>query len=150
VGRHPAAGGTGPSTGLVPFHTLAQWLAYSLIEPLGRAGIAITQTGALTALAEYRNGGLLVDLGVLEPQHDRVRRIVHELQDEIVVEWRALTTALIDRVAEGVRARLGRSPTQLPLVSVLEGGTWAAGRAAAAVLRPGGGPPIELRSEPRP
>ncbi|HEX7836767.1 MAG TPA: DUF1688 family protein, partial [Kofleriaceae bacterium] len=38
VWRHPAAGGTGPSAGLVPFHKLSQWLAYSLFEPLERTG----------------------------------------------------------------------------------------------------------------
>ena len=55
--------------------------------------------------------------------------------DELVVEWRALTVALLDEVAPRVRARLG-SPT-LPLACVLEGGTWAAGRALAAELRDG-------------
>jgi len=52
----------------VPFHKLSQWLAYSLIEPLEAAGIAVDGLGDLTALAEYRNGGLLVDLGVIRPR----------------------------------------------------------------------------------
>jgi hypothetical protein len=30
---------------------------------------------------------------------------------------------------------------------VLEGGTWAAGRAVARERRPGGGPPIQIRSD---
>ena len=72
VGRHPFAGGEGPTAGLVPFHKLSQWLAYSLVEPLQDAGVTITDLDRLTALAEYRNGGLLVDLGVLVPKHAAV------------------------------------------------------------------------------
>jgi hypothetical protein len=144
VGRHPAAGGSGPSDGLVPFHRLAQWLAYSLFEPLERAGIAIAQPGALTGLADDRNGGLLVDLEALVPRHDRVRGAVHEPGDEVIVEWRALTVALLDRLAEHVREQLGKTPAELPLACILEGGTAAAGRVVAAALRPTGAPPIRI------
>jgi hypothetical protein len=147
VWPHAAAGGTGPSAGYVPFHKLTQWLTYSLFEPFARAGLTVTLDGALTGLPEYRNGGLLVDLGVLVPKHDDVRGKVHAPGDEVIVEWRALTVALLDRVAEGVRKRLGKSPLEMPLASVLEGGTWAAGRAVAARLRPGGGPPIRIASD---
>jgi len=147
VWRHPAAGGTGLSAGLVPLHKLSQWLAYSLFEPLARAGLSVTQPGALTALSEYRNGGLLLDLGVLVPKHAGVRDEVHAPGDEVIVEWRALTVALLDRVAEGVRQRLGKTPAELPLANVLEGGTWAAGRAVADRLRPHGGSPIQIRSD---
>jgi hypothetical protein len=147
VWRHPAAGGAGPSAGLVPFHKLSQWLAYSLFEPLERSGRTITQPGALTGLPEYRNGGLFVDLGVIVPRRSDIRATVHAPGDAVIVEWRALTVALLDRVAEAVRARLAKSPAELPLARVLEGGTWAAGRAVAAELRPGGGPPIRIESD---
>ncbi len=147
VWPHPAAGGTGPSAGLVPFHKLSQWLAYSLFEPLQRAGFTITQPGALTGLPEYRNGGLLVDLGVIVPKHARVLDREHAPGDSVIVEWRALTVALLDRVAEGVRAKLGKSPSELPLANILEGGTWAAGREVAKRLRPGGGSPILIKSD---
>jgi hypothetical protein len=147
VWPHPAAGGTGSSAGLVPFHKLSQWLAYSLFEPMTRSGFTITQPGALTGLPEYRNGGLFVDLGVLVPKHARVRDEEHAPGDEVIVEWRALTVALLDRVAEGVREKLGKSPTELPLANVLEGGTWAAGRAVAKRLRAGGGSPIRIKSD---
>jgi hypothetical protein len=147
VWRHPQAGGTGPSAGFVPFHKLSQWLTYSLFEPIARAGLTVTQPGALTGLPEYRNGGLLVDLGVLVPKHRDVRGSVHSPGDEVIVEWRALTVALLDRVAESVRDRLGKSPAELPLANILEGGTWAAGRAVAARMREGGGPPILIRSD---
>ena len=38
-------------------------------------------------------------------------------------------------------------PTRLPLVKVLEAGTWFAGRVLAAERRPGGGPPIAVESD---
>jgi len=147
VGRHPAAGGDGPTAGLVPFHKLSQWLTYSLIEPLEDAGIAVTGLDELTALAEYRNGGLLIDLGVLIPKHAGVLAEPHAGDSEVVVEWRALTVALIDRLAERIRARLGMSAADLPLASILEGGTWSAGRKIAAERRPGGGPPLQVVSD---
>jgi hypothetical protein len=147
VGRHPAAGGEGTTAGLVPFHKLSQWLAYSLIEPLEEAGIEVTGLDRLTALAEYRNGGLLIDLGVLVPKHPGVLAEPQQGSSELVVEWRALTVALIDRLAARIRQKLGMSPADLPLPKILEGGTWSAGRKIAAELRPGGGPPITLISD---
>jgi Protein of unknown function (DUF1688) len=147
VGRHPAAETDDLTSGLVPFHKLSQWLAYSLIEPLEAAGIEVTDLDQLTALAEYRNGGLLIDLGMLRPKHAAVLGETHAGNSEVVVEWRALTVALIDRLAERIRAKLGLTPEQLPLAKVLEGGTWAAGRKIARELRPDGGPPLQLLSD---
>ena len=71
----------------------------------------------------------------------------HRVGSEIVVEWRALTVALLDRMAPLVRAALGVDATALPLAKVLEGGTWSAGRRIAAELRPGGAPPIRVISD---
>ena len=62
------------------------------------------------------------------------------------MEWRALTVALLDRLAPLVRERLGQTPGELPLASILEGGTWAAGRQLAAERR-GGAPPIRVDSD---
>ena len=53
------------TSGLVPLHKLSQWLAYSLIEPLQQAGFTVADIDGLTGLAEYRNGGLFLDTGVL-------------------------------------------------------------------------------------
>src|SRR6185312_16016136 len=111
---HRNAGGSGASEGLVPFHKLTQWLAYSLFEPFEWAGIAVTDRDALTALAEYRNGGLLVDSGVLQLANGADRDAQWAQGDEIVVEWRALTVTLIDELAQHVRAELDRP--QLPLI----------------------------------
>jgi hypothetical protein len=65
----------------------------------------------------------------------------------LVVEWRALTVALLDRIAAEMRRRLGLHPDDLPLARVLEGGTWRAGRELAQERRPDGAPPIRVRSD---
>jgi hypothetical protein len=146
VWRHAAAGGQGSTAGLVPLHKLSQWLAYSLLEPLAEAGLTVVGVDRLTALAEYRNGGLLLDTGVLVPRHDAVTRAPHRPGDEVVVEWRALTVALLDRLLPAVRARLGPAAAALSLASLLEGGTWAAGRRLADERR-GGAPPLRVASD---
>jgi len=144
VWRHRCAGGTGATKGFVPFHKLSQWLAYSLFEPFEWAGMTVTDRDALTALPEYRNGGLLIDAGVLRLVDDADRATVWDAGSDIVVEWRALTVTLLDDLAQGVRAELDQA--QLPLACILEGGTWAAGREFAARLR-NGEPPIAVRSD---
>jgi hypothetical protein len=144
VWRHPYAGGSGATEGYVPFHKLSQWLAYSLFEPFEWAGMDVTDRDALTALPEYRNGGLLIDTGVLVLLNPADRDVEWTPASEIVVEWRALTVTLIDDLAQAVRALLDRP--QLPLACILEGGTWAAGRELAAKLR-GGEPPLRVRSD---
>jgi Protein of unknown function (DUF1688) len=145
--RHPAIVTDDATTGLVPLHKLSQWLAYSLIEPLQRAGFTVTDIDGLTGLAEYRNGGLFVDTGVLALRDSQLAAREHEVGSELVVEWRALTVALLDRLALAVRARLHRDATALPLAKILEGGSWAAGRAIAFMRRPDGAPPIKVVSD---
>jgi hypothetical protein len=136
-----------PAIGLVPFHKLSQWLSYSLVEPIEGAGLEVVELDALTGLPEYRNGGLLVDAGALRPKQSSLLTGSFAPGDEAIVEWRALTVALLDRIGEHVRLHLGMDATRLPLVKVLEAGTWFAGRVLAAERRPGGGPPIAVRSD---
>ena len=143
---HPAAGGSGAAAGVVPLHKLSQWLTYSLVEPLEDAGLAVSGIEQLTGLAEYRNGGLFFDLGVLVPRHADVTAVTHSPDSEIVVEWRALTVALLDRLAPLVAVHLGLDAAELPLIKVLEGGTWAAGRELAEARR-AGAPPIRITSD---
>jgi hypothetical protein len=100
--KHPAMTTADASSGLVPLHKLSQWLAYSLIEPLQTAGIAVTDIDGLTGLAEYRNGGLFIDAGVLAFRNPEAAQQEHEVASSLVVEWRALTVALLDRVADGL------------------------------------------------
>ena len=54
---------------------------------------------ALTALPEYRNGGLLIDSGLLRLRDEAAASEIWQPGDEIIVEWRALTVALLDEVA---------------------------------------------------
>ena len=136
-----------PALGLVPFHKLSQWLSYSLVEPLEGAGFRVVELDRLTGLPEYRNGGLLVDAGALRPKQSALLQQTFAPGDEPIVEWRALTVALLDRIAGHVRRHLGLDAARLPLVKVLEAGTWFAGRALAAERRPGGGPPIAVASD---
>lgn len=149
VWRHPAAGGEGATAGLVPFHKLSQWLTYSLLHPLRVAGVPVRDVDQLTGLAEYRNGGLFVDMHVLTPKHRAVTTEAHEVGSEPIVEWRALTIALLDRLAPLVRVELGmrERDERLPLASVLEGGSWAAGRRLAAARCRRALPPISVISD---
>lgn len=144
--RHAAVPGAGATAGWVPFHKLSQWLTYSLLEPFGWAGAQVSGLDALTGLPEYRNGGLFLDTGVLRLRDPGWAERGWTPADELVVEWRALTVALLDELAVLVRERLGVTVEQLPLACVLEGGSWAAGRALAQRLR-GGLPPLTVISD---
>jgi hypothetical protein len=145
--KHPALITMDATSGLMPLHKLSQWLAYSLIEPLQTAGIRVTDIDGLTGLAEYRNGGLFVDIGVLGFRDAEDAQREHEVASSLVVEWRALTVALLDRVADGLRQRLGLDATSLPLAKILEGGTWAAGRLLARERRADASPPVKVISD---
>ena len=144
--RHEAVPGPGLTAGWMPFHKLSQWLTYSLLEPFGWAGVPVTGLDELTGLPEYRNGGLLLDTGVLSLRDPVWARQSWTPADELVVEWRALTVALLDELAPLVRRRLGVDATRMPLACVLEGGTWATGRELAQQLR-GGLPPLTIVSD---
>ncbi len=133
--------------GWVPFHKLSQWMSYSLLEPLQWAGVTVTGLDALTGLPEYRNGGLLIDGGVIKPRDPRLLAKTWKPQDEFVIEWRALTVVLLDELAVLVRARLNKTAEELPLACILEGGTWAAGREIAQELRDDGAPPLRIESD---
>ncbi|WP_225413122.1 URC4/urg3 family protein [Stigmatella hybrida] len=147
VWPHSSLGPPESADGLVPFHKLSQWLTYSLLEPLAEGGLEVTHLDELTGLPEYRNGGLLVDLGLLVPRDGRLLEVASLPGSEPIVEWRALTVALLDEVGNRVRETLGRTPAQLPLAKVLQGGTWSAGRRIAAEKRAGGTPPIRIESD---
>jgi hypothetical protein len=148
VWRHSAIEAHDATAGLMPFHKLSQWLAYSLMEPLQWAGITTINLDAMTGLPEYRNGGLLLDMKVLQP-----RELATALEkkwsvgDEFIVEWRALTVAILDEIAALIRTELKLSAEQFPLVKMLQGGSWAAGRLTAQGLRADGGPPLLIESD---
>jgi Protein of unknown function (DUF1688) len=135
------------TSGFVPLHKLSQWLAYSLIEPLQTAGVEVTDIDGLTGLAEYRNGGLFIDSGVLTFRDSRDAQREHEVASPLVVEWRALTVALLDRLADGMRRKLGLDAVSLPLAKILQGGSWAAGRKLARERRNDASPPVKVISD---
>ena len=144
--RHEAVPGAGLTQRWMPFHKLSQWLTYSLLEPFQWAGVRVEGLDALTGLPEYRNGGLLLDSGVLTLHDPTWALNSWTPADELVVEWRALTVALLDELAPLVREQLGVDAARMPLACVLEGGTWAAGRVLAQRLR-GGLPPLTIVSD---
>lgn len=42
----------------------------------------------------------------------------HAVDSEVIIEWRALTVALLDEIADCIRNKLGKSSQDLPLVVV--------------------------------
>ncbi|KAI8618366.1 hypothetical protein BC830DRAFT_1109215 [Chytriomyces sp. MP71] len=105
------------------------------MEPLSLLNISFQNMDFMTSLAKYRNGGLFVDTGILTPKPDILARglaaaslgsIVPRFEDfdDAVVEWRALTVALLDHIGDRVRTALNMSSEKLPLVKVLETGAY--------------------------
>ncbi|KAI8647567.1 hypothetical protein BD408DRAFT_408152 [Parasitella parasitica] len=152
---------------LVPFHKLSQWMVYSLIEPMEKLlGAVIEGTDQLTPLPDFANGGLLIDTGFITLKKQDYERGIEnyrknsllpgqpkvevapmfEMSDPVVVEWRALTTAYLDLVADRVRAKLKLDKKALSLSQLIEGGTTSAGRELAEISRPNTQePPIVIK-----
>jgi hypothetical protein len=145
--RHPLVEAPNATKGLIPFHKLSQWLSYSLIEPLEWAGFTVVDIDGLTGLPEYRNGGLFLDTGVIALKDAADATRAHAVDSQLVVEWRALTVALLDRIAEPIRTKLGFAAEDFPLAKALEGGTWATGRRLAKEKRGDGSPPLSVSSD---
>ncbi|MFM7330911.1 MAG: URC4/urg3 family protein [Brachymonas sp.] len=143
---HAALGKSSVPEGWIPFHKLSQWLTYSLLEPFEWSGVQVSGLDALTGLPEYRNGGLLLDGGVLSLKNAEAAKHAHQPHEEFIVEWRALTVALLDELAPLVRSQLGKTAQEMPLACILEGGTWATGRVLAQKLR-AGTPPLHIESD---
>jgi hypothetical protein len=133
--------------GLAAFHKLSQWMTYSLMEPLMDAGFELVDVEKLTGLAEYRNGGLLLDRGLISLKDKNLLSQSHKPESELIIEWRGLTVSLLDRIGDQVRSKLNKSAADFPLAKVLEGGTWWAGRKAAKALRADSSPPLKIESD---
>jgi len=155
---------------IVPFHKLTQWLCYSLMVPITRM-MKIQWAGEhlLTGLPEYRNGGLFIDTGLLTLKAPQMKRgldayyanskkegqpsvevvPMFSADDDVIVEWRALTVQFLDRLLPEVNRQLGLSgPHALSLAQMLEAGTWKGGRELAEVSRPNTRePPIMILSD---
>lgn len=131
---------------IVCFHKLSQWMTYSLVTPMIEAGLHIDGAEKLTGLAEYRNGGLFLDFGVISLKDATLLEKAHEPSSDLIIEWRALTVQLLERIADIVQKKLKKSAQDFPLAKVLEGGTWWAGRKIAAEKRDGT-TPVKIASD---
>lgn len=161
---------TQPWENIVPFHKLTQWLTYSLMVPMQRlANVHFVGVELMTGLPEYRNGGLLVDTGLLTLKQDDYERGIDQYHmnatrqgqpnvevvplftadDDVIVEWRALTVGFLDMLLEEVNTLLGlEGKNRLSLAQMLEAGTWKGGREIAEVSRPNTKePPIMILSD---
>ena len=111
------------------------------------AGLKVEGAEKLTGLAEYRNGGLFLDFGVIELRDKSHMKSSHKPSSDLIVEWRALTIQLLDRIGKIIQDKLNKSPEDFPLAKVLEGGTWWAGRKIAKEKRTEGTSPLTLDSD---
>ena len=147
VWQHRLLGPLDSVESFVPFHKLSQWMTYSMVEPIEAAGLRVDGAGELTGLAEYRNGGLLLDLGFLSLRDAMLASKAHAPNEELIIEWRALTVHALGLIGQKVCELLGKTAEDFPLARVLEGGTWRAGRKIAAELRSDGTPPLKIDSD---
>lgn len=142
----------------VPFHKLTQWMCYSLMIPLNRlAHIEFAGEELLTGLPEYRNGGLLIDSGLLTLKtpdlemgqkttlglpDDKIPRgavgakastlPTFDVSDPQIVEWRAVTIGFLDYFHKMVKKEVG----EISLAQFLEAASWKTGREYAEYARP--------------
>lgn len=144
--RNQKEGVDGTSGGIQPFHKLTQWLSYSLTVPLVRIlGFQVRNAELGTGLPEYRNGGLFVDLGVLQLKPgvlEEGRKAsgqdlpMYPATGDTIVEWRAMTVALLDELYKLVSAHFAEKGVAFSMAQMLEAGTWKGGRELAAKHRP--------------
>lgn len=155
---------------IVPFHKLTQWLTYSLMQPMTKLlNVHFAGADLLTGLPEYRNGGLFVDTGLLTLKAEDAKRGLAQYQrnaqvkgqpsvevvplftadDDVIVEWRAVTVGFLDELLVEVNSLLGLSGREkLTLAQMLEAGSWKAGREIAEFSRPNTKePPIMILSD---
>lgn len=142
VWRHQALGEG--DEGLVPLHKLVQWLLRSLVEPLAMAGVELVGLDRLTPLADYRNAGLLLDVGALRLCDASEASATHAVSSELVVEWRALSVAILAELYARLGSGVG-DPGQRS--GLFDTASWLAGRTIASRLREGAPPPILVESD---
>lgn len=88
-----------------------------------------------------------MDFGVLVPKDPKILTDAFDPSSEVIIEWRALTVALLDEIHKILLERLSFTAETFPLVKMLEGGSWKAGRVIAKEKRADGGPPITIKSD---
>lgn len=155
---------------IVPFHKLTQWLCYSLMQPMSKLmNMHFVGADLMTGLPEYRNGGLFIDTGVLTLKTEDEKRGIQQYKannakqgknnmevvpmfapdDDVVVEWRAVTVGFLDMLLLEVNNKLGlQGVDKLTLPQMLEAGSWKGGREMAEISRPNTQcPPIAILSD---
>lgn len=144
---HPLLGDKDSFESLVPFHKLSQWLSYSLLDACIVSGFEVINAEKLTGLPEYRNGGLFLDMGLIEAKDKNNLTKGVTAGEPFTVEWRAMTIVLLDNLGARIQKKLNKSEKEFPLAKVLEGGTWWAGRKIAKIKRPDSSPPLIIISD---
>jgi len=116
------------------------------MQPMSRLmNIHFAGAELMTGLPEYRNGGLFIDTGVLTlKKEDEIRGLerfraegeksgkgavevvpMFTPDDDVVVEWRAVTVGFLDLLLEEVNTVLGLyGIDRLSLPQMLEAGSW--------------------------
>ncbi len=75
--------------------------------------------------ADSERGLKYYNNNVLKPDQTAVEVVpMFEVDDPVIVEWRAMTVIILDIIAEKIREELGLSKDQLNLAQILEAGTW--------------------------
>ncbi len=109
-------------------------------------GIKFTNKEIMLALPEYRNGGLLVDSGLITLKDPTYYEKIHNVGSELIVEIRALTLILIEKIKDEINKYYENDGIKLTMSQVLQG-TWASGRLIAMEKRKTSEPPIKIRSD---
>jgi hypothetical protein len=144
------SGAVHPWENIVPFHKLTQWLCYSLMVPMTKLLNAhFVGVHLMTGLPEYRNGGLIIDTGLITLKKEDMDRGLKQYNDnatkmgqpcmevvpmftpddDVIVEWRAITVGFLDMIHDKVNEELGlEDAAALNLAQVLEAGTWKVSR----------------------
>lgn len=86
-----------------------------------------------------------MDLGVLNLKEEALKIGLassqkdlpsYEATSDVIVEWRAMTVALLDKLHELIGAHFASQGVKLSMPQMLEAGSWKAGRELAAKFRP--------------
>lgn len=120
VWRHPLAWAEDRSRELVPFHSLLLALLLDLVEPLEEAAAPLADLGQVPVPADRVMAAQMLRLGLVRSRHPVVARLRHPPGSDIVVELRALSIALCERLVDRLRAELGRTVHDLPAVRIVE------------------------------
>jgi len=120
VWRHPLAWAEDRSREIVPFHCLLLALVLDLVAPLEEAGRGLEQLDQLPVPADRALATTMLRLGLVRPRHAAVARLRHPPGSDIVVEIRALSLALAERLVDRLRAELGRTVHDLPVARIVE------------------------------